>query len=77
MMGNINCLIGNINRIMGIILGNACILYTPCLNGGTCYENAENNGFHCVCPDGFSGYVCETGTIDPPPLLPPSPHPTI
>ncbi|XP_068725251.1 protocadherin-like protein isoform X1 [Montipora capricornis] len=34
----------------------------PCKNGGTCLEGVDNNGkskFHCQCPGGFEGAVCE------------------
>ena len=38
----------------------------PCKNGGTC-ENANVNsawiGYRCLCPTGYSGFLCETGLI--------------
>ena len=30
----------------------------PCLNGGSCTDNAIS--FVCVCPDGYTGPICET-----------------
>lgn len=31
----------------------------PCLNGGVCATNAHLDSFDCVCPDGFTGALCE------------------
>uniref|UniRef100_A0A672KXW7 trypsin n=1 Tax=Sinocyclocheilus grahami TaxID=75366 RepID=A0A672KXW7_SINGR len=31
----------------------------PCLNGGVCATAAHLNSFDCVCPDGFTGALCE------------------
>ncbi len=34
-----------------------------CLNGGVC-QNANINsyiGYKCLCPLGYSGFLCETG----------------
>jgi hypothetical protein len=31
----------------------------PCLNGGTCNKLDEVGGFDCVCPDGFTGSLCD------------------
>uniref|UniRef100_A0A8C1PQS0 EGF-like domain-containing protein n=1 Tax=Cyprinus carpio TaxID=7962 RepID=A0A8C1PQS0_CYPCA len=31
----------------------------PCLNGGICATAAYLNSFDCVCPDGFTGALCE------------------
>ena len=33
----------------------------PCHNAGTCTD--QLNGFHCICPAGFTGKSCETGMI--------------
>ena len=36
----------------------------PCQNGGTCSDADEPYGTpECVCEDGFSGDICETGKI--------------
>lgn len=31
----------------------------PCLNGGVCATNTNLDSFDCVCPDGFTGALCE------------------
>ncbi|XP_051580290.1 hepatocyte growth factor activator-like isoform X3 [Myxocyprinus asiaticus] len=31
----------------------------PCLNGGVCATAAHLHSFECVCPDGFTGALCE------------------
>ena len=34
----------------------------PCKNGGRCLEGVDRNGnsrFHCQCPGGFEGALCE------------------
>ncbi|XP_039525172.1 hepatocyte growth factor activator-like [Pimephales promelas] len=31
----------------------------PCLNGGVCATNTHLDSFDCVCPDGFTGALCE------------------
>ena len=31
----------------------------PCLHGGTCDD--EVNSYHCQCPPGYTGCMCETG----------------
>jgi len=36
---------------------NEC-LNSPCLNGGTCKNLDRGEGFYCMCPDGFSGDIC-------------------
>ncbi|XP_015784984.1 neural-cadherin [Tetranychus urticae] len=36
---------------------NEC-LTDPCLNGGTCINRDKGQGFYCICPEGFSGDVC-------------------
>ena len=33
-----------------------------CRNGGTCMAlPGQSNSFICICADGFSGEICETG----------------
>ncbi len=34
---------------------------SPCQNGATCTDEA--NSFSCSCVDGFTGSLCETGTV--------------
>lgn len=37
-----------------------CMLYSPCLNGGTCIDLPNWSGsFYCACPLGFSGTRCD------------------
>lgn len=31
----------------------------PCLNDGTCIDLV--NGFHCLCPPGWEGNMCQNG----------------
>ena len=31
----------------------------PCLNGGTCEDELDR--YHCHCPPGFTGCMCESG----------------
>ncbi|XP_022647325.1 neural-cadherin-like isoform X4 [Varroa destructor] len=33
-------------------------LAEPCLNGGTCVNRRNGEGFYCLCPDGFGGELC-------------------
>ena len=33
----------------------------PCANNGTCYNSLH--GYHCSCPEGFTGSFCEEGKI--------------
>jgi hypothetical protein len=42
-----------------------CKESNPCLNGGVCLENSDNNEenrplWKCICPKGFTGSLCET-----------------
>ena len=37
---------------------DACV-FNPCLYGATC--TIEEDGFICICSDGYSGDRCETG----------------
>lgn len=36
---------------------NECV-NSPCMNGGTCKNLDRGEGFYCMCPDGFSGDLC-------------------
>jgi hypothetical protein len=43
------------------ISGGVCSLHSNiCYNGGTCVSRKTSGGslFHCICPDGFSGWDC-------------------
>ncbi|XP_065079320.1 uncharacterized protein LOC135702217 isoform X2 [Ochlerotatus camptorhynchus] len=33
-------------------------MVNPCQNGGVCVEMMASSGFHCMCPDGFTGRTC-------------------
>ena len=33
-------------------------LNSPCMNGGVCKNLDRGEGFYCICPEGFSGEVC-------------------
>ena len=35
----------------------------PCLNGGIC-QRSGNNGYTCICLDGFTGDTCQTCKLD-------------
>ena len=39
--------------------GTTCDVYT-CQNGGSLNPFPLDNGPKCICPDGFSGYFCES-----------------
>ncbi|XP_059395361.1 hepatocyte growth factor activator-like [Carassius carassius] len=39
--------------------GSSLCRQKPCLNGGVCVTAAHLNSFDCVCPDGFTGALCE------------------
>ncbi|XP_016112370.1 hepatocyte growth factor activator-like isoform X1 [Sinocyclocheilus grahami] len=39
--------------------GSSLCRQNPCLNGGVCATAAHLNSFDCVCPDGFTGALCE------------------
>nr|XP_033775985.1 lactadherin isoform X2 [Geotrypetes seraphini] len=41
-----------------------------CLNGGTCLTGVKDSTFYCICPDGFTGIICnetEKGPCHPNP----------
>ncbi|XP_037688938.1 lactadherin [Choloepus didactylus] len=43
-----------------------------CLNGGTCLVGTEDASFHCICPEGVTGLICnetEEGPCHPSPCL--------
>lgn len=33
-------------------------LNSPCMNGGVCKNLDRGEGFYCICPEGFSGDLC-------------------
>uniref|UniRef100_A0A673IF81 EGF-like domain-containing protein n=1 Tax=Sinocyclocheilus rhinocerous TaxID=307959 RepID=A0A673IF81_9TELE len=43
--------------------GSSLCRQNPCLNGGICATAAHLNSFDCVCPDGFTGALCEKMAI--------------
>ena len=34
----------------------------PCQNGATCFDHNGGSGYVCLCPTGFEGTNCGTGT---------------
>ncbi|XP_030173270.1 lactadherin isoform X1 [Lynx canadensis] len=43
---------------------------SQCLNGGTCLLGRDNTPFYCLCPEGFTGIICnetEKGPCNPNP----------
>ncbi|EJD76528.1 neurogenic locus notch [Loa loa] len=34
-----------------------------CLNGATCKVNDQDRSFHCLCPVGFEGLLCESEKV--------------
>uniref|UniRef100_A0A452TJX6 Milk fat globule EGF and factor V/VIII domain containing n=1 Tax=Ursus maritimus TaxID=29073 RepID=A0A452TJX6_URSMA len=41
----------------GDIAGDFCDS-SQCLNGGTCLLGQDNTPFYCLCPEGFTGLIC-------------------
>ena len=37
----------------------------PCMNGGTCFENANAQGYVCSCMVGWTGDNCQTRKFNP------------
>ena len=36
-----------------------CTRDSPCLNGGTCRDISGDQGYYCICVDGYEGTDCE------------------
>ncbi|XP_048042125.1 hepatocyte growth factor activator isoform X1 [Megalobrama amblycephala] len=47
------------NGFLPLRQGPSLCQQNPCLNGGVCATNTNLDSFDCVCPDGFSGALCE------------------
>ncbi|RXN30138.1 hepatocyte growth factor activator [Labeo rohita] len=47
------------NGFLALRRGPSLCRQNPCLNGGVCTTAAHLNSFDCVCPDGFTGALCE------------------
>lgn len=65
-MGKIRCPVGFAETPDGKNCTDAdeCKTLFPCLNGGTCRNLDKGQGFYCMCPDGFSGDVCNAQKIE-------------
>jgi hypothetical protein len=58
------CQISATNRIFNGAVGiggrmRFCANGVSCQNGGTCWDNANGNGFSCYCPTSYYGTYCE------------------
>jgi hypothetical protein len=40
----------------GNCVSDKCV-QNPCQNGGECALDNSDSGFHCNCPDGFTGII--------------------
>ncbi|XP_051757393.1 hepatocyte growth factor activator isoform X4 [Ctenopharyngodon idella] len=47
------------NRFLLLRQGPSLCRQNPCLNGGVCATNTNLDSFDCVCPDEFTGALCE------------------
>ena len=52
------CRVGRLGYFFGYRCGAAWLLFSSCLNGGTCVDGI--NGYSCRCPDKFVGSNCQT-----------------
>ena len=37
----------------------------PCMNGATCSNDTDGEGYNCTCASGYTGDMCETGRFAP------------
>jgi hypothetical protein len=56
---------GNViaNPTCNAVGNNQCVLYNPCLNGGTCVVSQVTNQVICLCPPGVYGPNCGTSCL--------------